>query len=83
VRAYSSSERSYLTLADSLLESQNTTGYDSVYYKALAFNHKLGRTQGIDAALKIYKLDALVLPSGGYTTVPAAIGERIRICTAA
>jgi amidase len=51
----------------SLLQSQNTTGYDAAYYQALAFNHELGRTRGIDYALKKYKLDALVLPSGGYT----------------
>jgi len=33
----------------------------------------MGATQGIDAALKAYNLDALVLPAPGYTTVPAAI----------
>lgn len=31
----------------------------------------MGATQGIDAALKAYNLDALILPAPGYTTVPA------------
>ena len=35
------------------------------YRKALAKNHRLSRTEGIDATLKQHKLDALVAPTGG------------------
>jgi amidase len=56
-----------------LIESQATTGFNASYYQSLAFDKELGATYGIDAALKTYALDALVLPAPGYTTVPAAI----------
>ncbi|KAG9124190.1 hypothetical protein FRC07_012490 [Ceratobasidium sp. 392] len=55
------------------IDSQNTTGYDSKYYAALRADYELGRTRGIDAALKAHSLDALLLPSNGWTTSPAAI----------
>jgi amidase len=35
------------------------------YRQALARNHRLARTQGIDAAFRKHRLDALVVPSGG------------------
>jgi amidase len=35
------------------------------YRQALARNHRLTRAQGIDAALRKHRLDALVVPSGG------------------
>jgi amidase len=35
------------------------------YKAALARNHRLARTQGIDAVMRKYKLDALVAPTGG------------------
>jgi amidase len=35
------------------------------YRKALAKNHRLSRTLGIDAVMKKHKLDALVAPTGG------------------
>ncbi|KIJ62099.1 hypothetical protein HYDPIDRAFT_114947 [Hydnomerulius pinastri MD-312] len=56
-----------------LIESQATTGFNSSYYQSLAFDKELGATRGIDAALEMYTLDALILPAPGYTTVPAAI----------
>ncbi|KAI0923070.1 hypothetical protein AcW1_002450 [Taiwanofungus camphoratus] len=56
-----------------LIASEATTGFNSTYYGALAFDKEMGATQGIDAALKAYNLDALILPAPGYTTVPAAI----------
>ncbi|EKM81930.1 hypothetical protein AGABI1DRAFT_112120 [Agaricus bisporus var. burnettii JB137-S8] len=56
-----------------LIEAQRTQGFDDAYFTALAFNEDLGATRGIDAALKRHKLDALVLPATGFTTVPAAI----------
>ena len=38
---------------------------DKKYRDALARNHRLSRKEGIDAAMRKYKLDALVVPSGG------------------
>jgi len=35
------------------------------YRKALAKNHRLSRSQGIDATLAKYKVDAMVAPTGG------------------
>jgi amidase len=57
----------------SLVESQATTGRNAAYFQALAFNKDLGATRGIDAALKKFDLDALVLPAPGFTAIPAAI----------
>ncbi|KAF5343741.1 hypothetical protein D9756_011530 [Leucocoprinus leucothites] len=56
-----------------LIESEGTAGFDSAYFAALAADHDLGSTRGIDAVLQQHKLDALVLPATGFTTVPAAI----------
>ncbi|KAJ4475830.1 amidase signature enzyme [Lentinula lateritia] len=55
-----------------LIDSEATNGRDEAYGKALARSLELGATRGIDAALKEYKLDALVLPARN-TTTPAAI----------
>ncbi len=38
---------------------------DEVYVKALAANHQLSRTEGIDALMDKYKLDAIVAPTAG------------------
>ena len=38
---------------------------EEAYLKALETNHRLSRTEGIDAMLQQHKLDALVAPSGG------------------
>ncbi|KAH9931195.1 amidase signature enzyme [Amylocystis lapponica] len=56
-----------------LIASEATSGFNSTYYEALAFDREMGGSQGIDAALEEYSLDALVLPAPGFTTVPAAI----------
>ncbi|KAK7062776.1 hypothetical protein VNI00_000265 [Paramarasmius palmivorus] len=56
-----------------LIEAEGTDGFDAQYTQALAFDHDLGRTRGIDAALQENDLDALVLPATGFTTTPAAI----------
>ncbi|KAJ1303833.1 hypothetical protein OPQ81_008254 [Rhizoctonia solani] len=56
-----------------LIVAEGTMGYNSTYHEALHRNHLLGRDRGIDAALKSHNLDALLLPSDGYTTIPAAI----------
>jgi amidase len=38
---------------------------DTSYLKALETNHRLARTEGIDAAMEKHELDAIVAPSGG------------------
>jgi len=38
---------------------------DREYLKALETNHRLSRTEGIDATLQQHQLDAIVAPSGG------------------
>ncbi|QRV89003.1 amidase [Ceratobasidium sp. AG-Ba] len=57
---------------DGFLVAQSTSGYNSQYYTALRHNYHISRTRGIDAALVTYELDALILPSNGPTTTPAA-----------
>ncbi|KAJ3567295.1 hypothetical protein NP233_g6459 [Leucocoprinus birnbaumii] len=55
------------------IRAEATTGFDTTYFTALAADHDLGSTRGIDEVLKQHNLDALVLPATGFTTVPAAI----------
>ncbi|CAE7219344.1 unnamed protein product [Rhizoctonia solani] len=55
------------------IESQKTKGYNASYFAALETKLKLGREEGIDAALRSHNLDALVLPSNGLTTAIAAM----------
>lgn len=38
---------------------------EAAYKKALEKNHRLSRTEGIDATMKKHKLDALIAPTGG------------------
>lgn len=60
-----------LISASSLIRSEITTGRNSTFFEALALNKELGATRGIDAALKTYNLDALVLPvPGELATIP-------------
>jgi amidase len=47
---------------------------DEAYLEALKENHRLARTEGIDATLQEFKLDAIVAPSGG----PACLIDWIR-----
>jgi hypothetical protein len=63
--------RSYYVSFTRLIAAEATTGRNATFQAALAVYHDLGRTRGIDAALKQFKLDALVLPAPGLTTVPA------------
>ncbi|KAG6847917.1 hypothetical protein H0H93_004893 [Arthromyces matolae] len=56
-----------------LIESEATNGFTPAYFTSLNDDRELGGSGGIDAALRMHKLDALVLPSDGLTTVPAAI----------
>lgn len=56
-----------------MIAAEATTGRNATYAASLATDHELGRSQGIDAALKQFNLDALLLPAPGFATVPAAI----------
>ncbi|KAI0089573.1 amidase signature enzyme [Irpex rosettiformis] len=53
------------------IRSENTT-QDQAYFDALAADKDLGQTRGIDATLKQFNLDALILPTSG-AAGPAAI----------
>ncbi|KAG8716486.1 hypothetical protein FRC08_009425 [Ceratobasidium sp. 394] len=55
------------------IEAESTSGYNSTYYSALHSKYAAGREQGIDAALKTHDLDALLLPTNGFTSSIAAI----------
>jgi amidase len=48
-----------------LLAQEKDSLRDKKYRDALAKNHRLTRKEGIDAALRKHKLDALIVPSGG------------------
>ncbi|KIJ40411.1 hypothetical protein M422DRAFT_49157 [Sphaerobolus stellatus SS14] len=52
----------FWTSQSQFIISENTT-QDAAYFQALAFDLQLGRTRGIDATLKEFNLDALVLPT--------------------
>ena len=49
-----------------LIASEATTGRDQTYFNALAADIALGRSRGIDAAIQMHNLDALVLPSQNF-----------------
>ncbi|KAJ3933353.1 MAG: amidase signature enzyme [Lentinula lateritia] len=61
------------TSQSEFIASEATTGFTDAYFQSLASDKELGGAQGIDAALEMFDLDALVLPAQGLTTVPAAI----------
>jgi amidase len=46
---------------------------EEAYRKALEANHRLARSEGIDAALQKHRLDAIVAPSGG----PACLTDHV------
>ncbi|KAJ7837915.1 amidase signature enzyme [Mycena leptocephala] len=54
-----------------LIGSEATNGFDAAYFAALAADHDLGSTRGIDFVLKKFNLDALVSPAPGFTSIPA------------
>ena len=56
-----------------LIASQTTTGRNQTFFDALQNDVLEGGALGIDAALAMHNLDALVLPAPGFTTTPAAI----------
>lgn len=63
----------------SLLGAEATNGFTDEYYRTLAYNRDIGGPRGIDGALKLYNLDALVLPVWGMLSTPAGsstVGNR-------
>jgi len=51
---------------------------DEAYIKALQKNHQLSRTEGVDATLKKYNLDAIIAPTGGpMCLIDLVIGDKI------
>ncbi|KAJ7026772.1 hypothetical protein C8F04DRAFT_1267686 [Mycena alexandri] len=50
------------------IASEATNGFDAAYFAALAADHDLGSTHGIDFVLKKFNLDALVLPAPGFAS---------------
>jgi amidase len=55
---------SLLSRPPRFIQAENTT-MNATYFAALAFDYEMGRTQGIDATLKAFNLDALLLPTDG------------------
>jgi amidase len=69
-----------LISASSLIRSEVTRGRNSTFFEALASSKELGATRGIDAALKTYNLDALVLPVPGLVaTIPAGMAVMLSV----
>ncbi|KAI0030559.1 amidase signature enzyme [Vararia minispora EC-137] len=62
----------FYTDQSEFIVSENTT-VDSAYFAALTADADLGRTRGIDGTLKKFNLDAILLPTDGFTSTPAAI----------
>ncbi|KAI0321533.1 amidase signature enzyme [Amylostereum chailletii] len=62
----------FYTDQSEFIASENTT-MDAAYFAALAADADLGRTRGIDATLAMFNLDAILLPTDGFTSGPAAI----------
>ncbi|KAG6864455.1 hypothetical protein C0991_009382 [Blastosporella zonata] len=56
-----------------LIRAEATTGRDAAFFAALAANRDQGATRGIDSALQTHNLDALVIPTNGLTSTPAAM----------
>lgn len=50
---------------------------DQAYYDALETSRRLGRTEGIDGALKTFNLSALLLPTDQAAGVAAIAGYPI------
>ena len=48
-----------------MLAAEEKSLSNQKYRQAIARNHRLSRREGIDAALRKYRLHALVVPSGG------------------
>lgn len=59
--------------SQSRLHTARTRSINDEYYQTIERNHILARTNGIDATLKEFDLDAMILPTDGYLRTPAAI----------
>ncbi|KAI0318115.1 amidase signature domain-containing protein [Amylostereum chailletii] len=59
--------------SQSRLYAANARSPDAAYDAARAYILEGGRARGIDGVLKKHKLDALVLPTNGFCSMPAAI----------
>ncbi|KAG1867539.1 amidase signature domain-containing protein [Suillus tomentosus] len=57
----------------SRLIAAEATEKNDAYYAALAEDFDLGRRRGVDATLQKFKLDAIILPTDGTASTPAAI----------
>ena len=64
-------ESEFILVLSRLIASEATAGRNQDFLDSLAADKDLGATRGIDAALKAYDLDALVLPAIGKSTTPA------------
>ncbi|KLO18977.1 amidase signature enzyme [Schizopora paradoxa] len=62
----------FYTDQSQFIASENST-MDAAYFAALAADKDLGQTRGIDGTLKEFNLDAILLPTNGFTAGPAAI----------
>ncbi|KAF8508559.1 hypothetical protein JB92DRAFT_582386 [Gautieria morchelliformis] len=60
----------YYTLQSYISEAKEV---NASYFEVLAADEDLGCTRGIDGALHKFNLDALLLPTDGITSTPAAI----------
>ncbi|KAJ7050967.1 amidase signature enzyme [Mycena amicta] len=58
---------------DQFIAAEATNGFDAAYFAALAADHDLGSTRGIDFVLKKFNLDALVSPAPGFARIPPAV----------
>lgn len=65
----------HTVLSYSLIESEATNGLDDAYHQAVAYNRRIGGSNGIDAVLQTYNLDALVMPIWGSVTTPAGLSD--------
>jgi amidase len=63
--AHAAEEMPYFGQEILLLAQEKGPLTEQAYQDALAENHRLSRTEGIDAILERERLDALVMPSGG------------------
>jgi amidase len=63
--AHAAEEMPYFGQEILLLAQEKGPLTEQAYLDALAENHRLSRTEGIDAILESERLDALVMPSGG------------------
>ncbi|KAI0044868.1 amidase signature enzyme [Auriscalpium vulgare] len=62
----------FYTSQSDFLAAENTT-VTPAYFAALAADKDLGQTRGIDGTLKKFNLDAILTPTDGFTSTPAAI----------